>query len=269
MGSMAPASLSRQVLSVVVTVSLVMSLVDGVDSSCRPTIKAKQNYTGSLGQPLTLKCIMQFCDPGLPNISLCKITGDRCDPVTSREGINISMEGDEKSNAVYVLIFNPLQMNDTGYYQCKAIHDKQRITGNTMKISLSGEISAENIPLVNTTNSGNSTNVNNKLQNFKLLLYIMSSLGGACVFIIIISLLVYCQRQLGGKHKSLPQEPAPTEETEICRILAEREESVNVQRIKENHLEIEVSECITWRSFPPSSSPGSGDLREHGCVTVT
>lgn len=214
METLAPASRRGQVLLyMVVTLSLAVSLVDGDSSSCTPTINmARHNkFEQSPGQSLILKCPMRLCYLGLPNVTWCKIIGDVCDLMRTGEGIYSSMEERREDNAVYVLKFESVKVNDTGYYRCRAVFKEQQVVGSTIEIAISGEHVAANVTATNITRTGNTTDSSHKFQTFTKLLYIMSSVGGACVLIIAVSLLIYCKKHVKGKHRS-SQNPAPTEE---------------------------------------------------------
>ncbi|KAM3909761.1 B- and T-lymphocyte attenuator-like [Leptodactylus fuscus] len=167
----------------------------------------------SAGQSLSLECLVQLCEPGLPNVTWCKITGDRCDPVRTGDGISTSMEEPREYNTVHVLKFDSVQINNTGYYQCKAVHKNQQIVGGTVQVNISGESSVENVTAINKTQPGDITDSTDKIQPYTLLLYVVSSMGGVCVLIITISLLVYCQRLV--KAKFWCQDPARTAELQF------------------------------------------------------
>ncbi|XP_069801280.1 B- and T-lymphocyte attenuator-like [Dendropsophus ebraccatus] len=221
METMAPTSPKSQVLLyIVTTLTLVMSLVIDASLQCIPGINmaGHQNFGQALGQSVILKCPILLCHLELPNVTWCKISGDPCDPVRSGEGISSGVEDHREDSAVYILKFESVQMNDTGYYRCKAIFkDQTQIVGSTVQIAVSdvsGEHVVENNTAVNITETGST----DKIQTFTMLLYIIPLLGGVCVLIIIISLIIYCQRHLKVNHRSSPQDPAPTEELQFVPV---------------------------------------------------
>ncbi|XP_056416897.1 uncharacterized protein LOC130358105 isoform X2 [Hyla sarda] len=221
METLAPAPWRGQVLlCMAVTLSLAMSLVEGDSSSCTPKIDmaGQQNIGTPLGQYLILKCQVRLCRAGLPNVTWCKISGDQCDSVRSGEGIHSAMEEQGEGRAVYVLEFVSIQMNDTGYYQCKAItEDKMQIVGSTVQVVISENV-VENVTAVNNTKTDNTTGSTDTFPIFKWLLYIIPSMGGVCILIIIVSLVIYCQKHLKAKQSSSHQEPAPTEELQFVAV---------------------------------------------------
>ncbi|XP_073524635.1 B- and T-lymphocyte attenuator-like isoform X2 [Phyllobates terribilis] len=130
------------------SVSFLMGLVllyPGVvsfDSSpCRPGITMERNQnSGTLrGQPLVLHCLVRLCNLELPNVTWCKIAGQQCDQVITRDGIYSKLEDQKEDSAVYVLKFDSVQMNATGYYQCKANWKDRQIIGRTVELVLSAE----------------------------------------------------------------------------------------------------------------------------------
>ncbi|XP_073526950.1 B- and T-lymphocyte attenuator-like [Phyllobates terribilis] len=203
------------VLYMTVSLSLARSLVNGDSSPCRPGITIEQNQnSGTLpGQSLVLHCLVRLCNLELPNVTWCKIAGQQCDPVRTRDGIYSKLEDQKEDSAVYVLKFDSVQMNATGYYQCKANWKDQQIIGRT--VELVSQSATEKSTAMNTTETGNTTKGTDTIQNFTLLLYIVSTLGGLCAFIITISLLIYCLRHFKVKHSTSSQDPATTEELQF------------------------------------------------------
>ncbi|XP_069616741.1 B- and T-lymphocyte attenuator [Ranitomeya imitator] len=205
------------VLYMIVVLSPARSLVNGDKSSCTPGITMARNpNSGTLsGQSLVLNCIVQLCEWELPNVTWCKIAGQQCDPLRTRDGIYSKLEAQRKDNIVYVLKFDSVQINDTGYYQCKAKFKNQQIIGSPVELNIAGESVIENSTAINTTETGNTTKGTDTIRNMTLLLYIASTLGGLCVFIITISLLTYCIRRLKVTHRSSSQDRATTEELQF------------------------------------------------------
>ncbi|XP_044143377.1 B- and T-lymphocyte attenuator isoform X1 [Bufo gargarizans] len=204
----------RGLLYIVAIFFLAMSLVDGNSPSCTLTInmEGSQKFAKSPGQSLSIKYSLRLCNEGLPNVSCCKLIKEQCDFV--RNGIDSSLEEKKEGSAVYVLRFDSVQMNDTGYYRCRAQFKKQQIVGKTIQVLVSGEHVAENITAINTTETENIT----YFQNFTLLLYIVSSMGGVCVLVIVVSLLIHCQKHFKLKQRSSFQDPAPTEELKFVAV---------------------------------------------------
>ncbi|XP_069615812.1 netrin receptor DCC-like [Ranitomeya imitator] len=114
----------------------------GDKSWCRTgiTMEGNQNSGTLLGQSLVLSCLVWLCDLELPNVTWCKIAGQQCDPVRTRDGIYSKMEAQREDNAVYVLKFDSVQINDTGYYQCKAKFKNQEIMGHQAELVIFGYI---------------------------------------------------------------------------------------------------------------------------------
>ncbi|XP_066454657.1 B- and T-lymphocyte attenuator-like [Eleutherodactylus coqui] len=217
MGALVPASWrSHALLYMAATLSLGMSLTDEDNSSCAPEINmtGQHKFGKSPGQPLTLKCPVRLCHQGSPNVTWCKINEPSCDPVRIGEEIYSSMEN-QKTYAVYVLKFKSVQINDTGYYKCKANYGKHSLMGKTVQVVISDEFVAENLTAINITETANTTDITNTFHTFTLLVYIMATAGGVCVLIITVSLLIYCQKHFKEKNKSSTQDPAPTEELQF------------------------------------------------------
>ncbi|CAN2387774.1 hypothetical protein PRIEUP_LOCUS12093, partial [Pristimantis euphronides] len=210
-----PASRRGQVLWYMAA-TLSIAMTDGDSSSCIPAIdmKGQQMVNKSPGQPLVLKCPVQLCLSELPNVTWCKITGEMCDPVRNGKGIYSGLE-EPKKESIYYLKFESVQINDTGYYRCTANHSKLQIMGRTVHIVISGEHVANNLPAINITQTGNTTDFTNQFQTFTLFLYVISFMGGVCVLIITISLLIYCGKHLKVKHGASSQDPAPTAELQF------------------------------------------------------
>ncbi|KAM4044415.1 B- and T-lymphocyte attenuator-like isoform 1-T1 [Anomaloglossus baeobatrachus] len=218
MKALAPAFWSSHVLLyMVVTLSLAKSLVNGDSSSCIPGILKVGNQISGIfaGESVILQCPVRLCDPELPNVTWCKVNGQQCDPVRTGDGINLKMEEQRKDSALYIMTFESVHINDTGYYQCKAIIKDQHVVGSTVQLVISGKSETQNVTAINTTETGITTKGSDTVQTFTSLLYIVSSLGGVCVLIIIVSLLIYCQKHLKAKHSSSSHDPAPTEELQF------------------------------------------------------
>ncbi|XP_073433270.1 B- and T-lymphocyte attenuator [Dendrobates tinctorius] len=218
MDTLAPASWrGHVVLYMIVMLSPSRSLVNGDRSSCTPgiTMAGNQNSGTLSGQSLVLHCLVRLCDLELPNVTWCKIAGQQCDPLTTRDVIYFKLEDKREDSTVYVLKFDSVQINDTGYYQCKAKFNDQQIMGRPVELNIAGESVTENVTTINTTETGNTPKGTDTIQNFTLLLYIASSLGGLCVFIITISMLIYCLRHFKVKHRSSSQDAATTEELQF------------------------------------------------------
>ncbi|XP_077149898.1 B- and T-lymphocyte attenuator-like [Ranitomeya variabilis] len=202
------------VLYMIVILSPARSLVNGDRSSCTPriTMEGNQNSGTLPGQSLVLNCIVRLCDLELPNVTWCKIVEQQCEPLSTRDGIYSKLEAQREGSTVYVLKFDSVQINDTGYYHCKAKFKNQEVIGRTVELNILGESVIKNSTAINTTETGNTTKGTDTIRNMTLLLYIASTLGGLCVIIITISLLTYCIRHLKVKHRSSSQDPVATEE---------------------------------------------------------
>ncbi|XP_077155488.1 MAM domain-containing glycosylphosphatidylinositol anchor protein 1-like [Ranitomeya variabilis] len=124
-------------------------LYPGADSSgdkslCTPgiTMEGNQNSGTLPGQSLVLNCLVRLCDLELPNVTWCKVVEQQCDPLRNRDGIYSKLEDQREDSAIYVLKFDSVQINDTGYYNCKAKFKNQEIIGRTVELNIFGDRSS-------------------------------------------------------------------------------------------------------------------------------
>ncbi|XP_040195410.1 uncharacterized protein LOC120928377 [Rana temporaria] len=192
-------------------------------SACTPNINVPKNSKAGQTQnhSLSLSCPVHLCSHDEPIVTWCRVergTSSQCENVKSDDRISSEWGEKTENEAVHVLKFQFVQINDTGFYQCLAAFKGMQIVGSVIEVSVlvsSPATATTEHATVNMLNS-NSTSIpaNSAKEQLKIVVYFMASAGGVCLMIIIISLLVFCQRIRRGKHRS-SKDPETAEEVQF------------------------------------------------------
>lgn len=219
----APWRRALSLLNTVLAVTLLALPLQGLSSDCTPNINLPKNSKAgqTQNQSLSLRCPVRLCSHDEPTVTWCRVErrgNSQCEIVKSDDRISSRWGEKTENEAVHVLKFQFVQLNDTGFYQCLAAFKEMQIVGSVIEVTVpdsSPSTATTEHTTVNMLNS-NSTSIpaNSTKEQLKIVVYFMASAGGVCLMIIIISLLVFCQRIRRGKHRS-SKGPETTEEVEF------------------------------------------------------
>ncbi|XP_072254449.1 B- and T-lymphocyte attenuator-like [Pyxicephalus adspersus] len=129
------------------TTCLVFLVISGfvieIVFSCTPSINIQRNskFRGAQGQSVSLRCPVYFCSQERPIVTWCKIDAQdfQCNPVKLDHQIVFGWEVITENEAVHVLKFYSVQINDTGFYTCSAEFKMQQIVGSVIKLTISND----------------------------------------------------------------------------------------------------------------------------------
>ncbi|XP_077335913.1 B- and T-lymphocyte attenuator-like isoform X2 [Lithobates pipiens] len=200
----APWRRAHSLLNTVLAVTLLALPLPGLGSGCTPNINLPKNSKAgqTLNQSLSLRCPVKLCSNDQPNVTWCRVergANSQCMNVKSDDRISSGWEEKTENEVVHVLRFQFVQLNDTGFYKCSAAFKDMQIVGSVIEV---------------TAPDSTSLPANSAKEQLKIVVYFMASAGGVCLMIIIISLLVFCQRRNRGKHRS-SKGPERAEEVEF------------------------------------------------------
>ncbi|XP_063812780.1 uncharacterized protein LOC135050308 [Pseudophryne corroboree] len=206
-------------LYLVLAVTLWLSPVDGDGSSCTPSINVPRNvkFSRSEGEALTLQCPVRICSQEFPPVTWCRVDEKLlCDAAVPGNRIFSAWGEQEGNRAAYLLTFISLQVNDTGFYRCSAMHRGQQIVSGLIEVNITATSKTDDAAAAgNMTGSSDTVSTtaspNSVLYNYKLFLYLVIALGALCVLIIALSLLVVCVTRIKEKSRSSP-DPVNAEE---------------------------------------------------------
>lgn len=121
-----------------------VSFFTGLSSDCTPNVNLPKNSRAgqTQNQSLSLRCPVRLCSYDEPIVTWCRVErrgNSRCEIVKLDDRIS-SAWGEKKENeAVHVLKFQFVQLNDTGFYQCLAAFKEMQIVGRVIEVTVSGK----------------------------------------------------------------------------------------------------------------------------------
>ncbi|OCT93682.1 B- and T-lymphocyte attenuator [Xenopus laevis] len=186
-------------------ISAAMLLVS-YGNTCPVQINVKKNttYHKVINESLEVQCPVSLCTKNFPQMTWCKFDkSNECKPVMPSPGVTLKWaNGMKKFSAVYSLMFDSVQLNDTGFYRCSAENDI--IMGRTIEVHISE--TDKNSKANGTTNFSTIEEQNNgslkhkKAQDW-LHIFVWPTLASLCLIIMISSVLVYSLRARKAKHR--------------------------------------------------------------------
>ncbi|MCI4376725.1 hypothetical protein PGIGA_G00191750 [Pangasianodon gigas] len=148
-----------------ITLSTFPSTPKSIETIAVQVIYSRHPVRGTEGQPLTLKCSAQYDKQQCGNISVywCLLVLEKsCQPLTDPDRYLIHINETQISGETVFrqrdafVTFTRLTLNDTGFYQCKAVcqHTETTAMGHLINVTVTGQEETTNIFFTGGTNNG-------------------------------------------------------------------------------------------------------------------
>ncbi|XP_073473417.1 uncharacterized protein [Aquarana catesbeiana] len=141
------------------------ALCSGLSPDCTPNVNLPKNAKAgqTQNQPLSLRCPVTLCSLDEPTVTWCRVErrgNSQCEIVKPDDRISSGWGEKTENEAVHVLKFQFVQLNDTGFYQCLAVFKGMQIVGSVIKVTVPGLHSdcTPNINLPKNSKAGQTQN---------------------------------------------------------------------------------------------------------------
>ncbi|XP_073473418.1 uncharacterized protein [Aquarana catesbeiana] len=117
------------------------ALCSGLSSDCTPNVNLPKNSKAgqTQNQPLSLRCPVRLCSHDEPIVTWCRVErrgNSQCEIVKPDDRISSGWGEKTENEAVHVLKFQFVQLNDTGFYQCLAAFKEMQIIGSVIEVTV-------------------------------------------------------------------------------------------------------------------------------------
>uniref|UniRef100_K7GIK6 B and T lymphocyte associated n=1 Tax=Pelodiscus sinensis TaxID=13735 RepID=K7GIK6_PELSI len=199
-------------------------------------------FQSKSGDSLTITCPVKYCTEK-PTMTWCKIKGQEC--LRLNDGPTKNATWIQQN--VFSLKFTLIHQNDSGLYRCRATVGGVSSESHAVVVIVSDSSTQQDCaehPIWAAQDFSATTNVTGDPQrredhNKKWIIYILSSLGGLCLFILICLCLFCCLR----RHQVKPKTTLVTSQQEMNMIVERgmekqsRESDIESERnIFKNHI---------------------------------
>ncbi|XP_075764785.1 B- and T-lymphocyte attenuator isoform X1 [Pelodiscus sinensis] len=183
-----------------------------VTTNCTTELQVIRGYKfqSKSGDSLTITCPVKYCTEK-PTMTWCKIKGQEC--LRLNDGPTKNATWIQQN--VFSLKFTLIHQNDSGLYRCRATVGGVSSESHAVVVIVS-EVATDAPTNPPTKDFSATTNVTGDPQrredhNKKWIIYILSSLGGLCLFILICLCLFCCLR----RHQVKPKTTLVTSQQEM------------------------------------------------------